>query len=294
MKNIKIISIISLLLFLPNIKPQTVAPLEFGNVWVYDLISNLSRIAVLDTIIYFDSIAYNKMFYEDNYGTLNFNFYSRLNEDEYYVLYNKFDSTETPYYKKDAVIGDTWTVGTLVYTIEDTLVTNVFGEPITIKLLLADDGLIYRQEYWTEKFGKLGSQDFGGVLDDLQGCVINGIAYGDTSFTIVSVEDEFGSPSNFYLAQNYPNPFNPTTKIKYTIPTPPVSSPLVKGRTKEGFVTLKVYDVLGNEIATLVNEEKPAGEYEVEFDATGLPSGVYFYQLRAGNFVETKKMVLLK
>ena len=57
MKNIKIISIISLLLFLPNIKPQTVAPLEFGNVWVYDLISNLSRIAVLDTIIYFDSIA---------------------------------------------------------------------------------------------------------------------------------------------------------------------------------------------------------------------------------------------
>jgi hypothetical protein len=69
---------------------------------------------------------------------------------------------------------------------------------------------------------------------------------------------------------------------------------LVKGRTKEGFVTLKVYDILGREIATLVNEEKPAGEYEVEFNAANLPSGIYFYQLNAGSYSETKKMVLLK
>jgi hypothetical protein len=96
------------------------------------------------------------------------------------------------------------------------------------------------------------------------------------------------------LAQNYPNPFNPTTKIKYTIPTSTVSSPLPKGRTKEGFITLKVYDVLGNELSTLVNEEKPAGEYETEFVGTGLPSGIYFYQLRAGSYLETKKMVLLR
>ncbi len=59
-------------------------------------------------------------------------------------------------------------------------------------------------------------------------------------------------------------------------------------------VTLKVYDILGNEVATLVNEEKPAGTYEVEFNASGLPSGVYFYQLKTGSFVETKKMLLLK
>ena len=99
---------------------------------------------------------------------------------------------------------------------------------------------------------------------------------------------------NYILLQNYPNPFNPSTKIKYSIPTPPVSSPLVKGRTKEGFVSLKVYDVLGNEVATSVNEEKPAGTYEVEFNGTGLTSGIYFYQLQAGAFVETKKMILLK
>jgi len=111
----------------------------------------------------------------------------------------------------------------------------------------------------------------------------------------------------YHLHSNYPNPFNPTTKIKYSIPTPPVSSPLGKGRTKEGFVTLKVYDALGKEVATLVNEEQPAGEYEVEFSAIGgdawnLPSGVYFYRLQVRDpstgsgqgFVQTKKMLLLK
>jgi len=83
------------------------------------------------------------------------------------------------------------------------------------------------------------------------------------------------------LIQNYPNPFNPATTIKYSIP-------------ELSFVILKVYDVLGNEIAILVNEEKPIGNYEVEFDATTLPSGIYFYRLQAGSFVETKKMVLMK
>ena len=88
-------------------------------------------------------------------------------------------------------------------------------------------------------------------------------------------------PVQFKLRQNYPNPFNPTTKIKYTIPN-------------TGIFTLKVYDVLGKEIATLVNEEKLAGNYEVEFNAANLTSGIYFYQLKAGSFVETKKMVLIK
>jgi photosystem II stability/assembly factor-like uncharacterized protein len=95
------------------------------------------------------------------------------------------------------------------------------------------------------------------------------------------VEVEIGIPVEFYLEQNYPNPFNPVTTIKYQIP-------------ESEKVTLNVYDVLGNEIARLVNEEKPAGSYEVEFDASGLTSGIYFYQLRTGNFVETKKMILMK
>jgi hypothetical protein len=115
----------------------------------------------------------------------------------------------------------------------------------------------------------------------------------------LNVEDENILLSDYSLSQNYPNPFNPTTKIKFTIPTSPLNpSPYQKEGNRERFVTLIVYDVLGNEIATLVNEQKPAGSYEVEFSATGgatdLTSGVYFYRLRVGNYVEVKKMVLIK
>ncbi len=95
------------------------------------------------------------------------------------------------------------------------------------------------------------------------------------------VEVEVGLSTEFSLSQNYPNPFNPSTKIQYAIGSPQ-------------FVSLKVYDVLGNEVATLVNEEKPAGNYEVDFYAAGLPSGIYFYQLRAGKFIQSKKMILIK
>lgn len=96
----------------------------------------------------------------------------------------------------------------------------------------------------------------------------------------------------FSLGQNYPNPFNPTTKIKYTIPSV-IATPLERGRQSQ-FVTLKIYDVLGNEAAVLVNEVQAAGNYEVEFDASNLSSGIYFYKLVSGSFVETKKMILLR
>jgi Secretion system C-terminal sorting domain len=101
-----------------------------------------------------------------------------------------------------------------------------------------------------------------------------------TPFNVNGVS-EIEFPEMFTLSQNYPNPFNPSTNIRLAI-------------SSRQFVSIKVYDVLGNEIATLVNQQKPAGIYEVEFDATGLPSGVYFYQLKAGPFLETKKMVLMK
>ncbi|HEX9739479.1 MAG TPA: right-handed parallel beta-helix repeat-containing protein [Ignavibacteriaceae bacterium] len=106
-----------------------------------------------------------------------------------------------------------------------------------------------------------------------------------------TIEIEINLPEQFSLEQNYPNPFNPATKIKYTIPE--VNSHL-PGGARGGLVTLKIYDILGNEIAILVNEEKPAGEYEVEFNSVGLTSGVYFYQLKTNNFISTKKMILLR
>jgi hypothetical protein len=98
---------------------------------------------------------------------------------------------------------------------------------------------------------------------------------------ITNVNDQQASPSEFQLSQNYPNPFNPSTKIKYSIP-------------QSSNVELKIYDLLGNEMETLVNEEKVVGTYEIKWYAQNLPSGVYFYQLKAGQFIETKKMLLLK
>ena len=96
------------------------------------------------------------------------------------------------------------------------------------------------------------------------------------------------SPNGFSLSQNYPNPFNPTTYIKFTIP-------------KSGLVTLKVYNVFGKEIVTLVNEIKSAGEHSIDFNGTNLSSGVYFYHITvhsdkidATEFVDVKKMLLLK
>jgi hypothetical protein len=95
-------------------------------------------------------------------------------------------------------------------------------------------------------------------------------------------------PDKIELKQNYPNPFNPSTVISYQIPASLNPS---KGGT---LVTLKVYDILGSEVALLVNEEQPAGKYQVEFDASELSSGIYFYQLTAGEFIQTKKMVLIR
>ena len=113
----------------------------------------------------------------------------------------------------------------------------------------------------------------------------------DNNFPVfVSIDENKIIPADIELFQNYPNPFNPLTTISYVIP-------------ERSFVTIKVFDILGNEVATLVNEEKQAGSYEVEF-STGshsglsgireLTSGIYFYRLQAGNFIQTKKMILLK
>jgi hypothetical protein len=101
----------------------------------------------------------------------------------------------------------------------------------------------------------------------------------------VNVEDGLRDNNNvaedYILMQNYPNPFNPTTSLQYAV-------------SSQQFVTLKLFDLLGREVATLVNEDKPPGTYEVEFNASGLVSGIYMYRLTAGSFTETKKMILLR
>jgi hypothetical protein len=175
----------------------------------------------------------------------------------------------------------------------------LFGDSIRIITYFVDTG--QDDSYFisiSPKYGFLGtheSNQFSNYDLSLIGCNLSGKTYG----ILTSVSYNIIVSENFSLSQNYPNPFNPTTKIRFTIQTPTSSSPLIKGRNEVGFVSIKVYDILGNEVATLVNEEKPPGSYEVEFPSRGevtspLPSGIYFYVLKAGENRLSRKMCLIK
>ena len=120
----------------------------------------------------------------------------------------------------------------------------------------------------------------------------NKSGFSQKVFTIVAdVKSGAEIPTVYKLGQNYPNPFNPSTTIKYSIPSN--KTPLMRGVVGV-FVTLKIYDILGREVETLVNEQQKAGNYEVNFDASTLSSGIYFYRLQSYSFVESKKMILIK
>ncbi|HWA07361.1 MAG TPA: T9SS type A sorting domain-containing protein [Ignavibacteria bacterium] len=119
----------------------------------------------------------------------------------------------------------------------------------------------------------------------LKGCIINGITYGNLSIT-GSITINSNYPFEFYLSQNYPNPFNPQTKIKFAVPS--------NVKREASNVKLVIYDLLGREVATLVNEELKPGTYEADWDASNYSNGVYFYKIISGDFVEAKKMVLMK
>ena len=147
--------------------------------------------------------------------------------------------------------------------------------------------------HFSDEGDSLGSRNEGLTDLNVQALTLdnNGYIYAGTgdgvwkrqlSELVTSIgETSIAFPSEFLLSQNYPNPFNPSTKIKYSVP-----------QTSQ--VQIKVFDVLGNEIETLVNEEKPAGTYDITWTAANFPSGVYFYQLKAGEFVQTRKMLLIK
>lgn len=161
--------------------------------------------------------------------------------------------------------------GTSIKVYKYDIVTNqwsLYGHTISSKRAYMED-ILYQNKFYI----------LGGMNENFQ--TVSTVEFVMNQTT--DVQDNNILPSEFYLEQNYPNPFNPSTKIKYVIPN-----------GVRNLVTLKVYDVLGKEVSTLVNEEKPAGVYEVEFNAEKLSSGIYFYKLNAGSFSETKKMILIK
>ena len=156
---------------------------------------------------------------------------------------------------------------------------NVFYESYTFD---SNDNLIlYLSEEWLNDVwvpiieGITISDSFNTIID------IDGSKIELFYKTITNVDEGYSGILEFSLAQNYPNPFNPSTTISYSIP-------------EQSQVELKVFDVLGREVAMLVNKEQSAGSYKVEFDGSNLTSGIYFYRIQTGYFLQTKKMVLLK
>jgi hypothetical protein len=166
----------------------------------------------------------------------------------------------------------------------DTSNQTVFGYSTPVKYFVCD----YFEHYYTEKYAKnIGRYDlYGGGVNGsmhnyLVGCVINNIVYGDTAFITGIKIVSSKIPETFSLSQNFPNPFNPKSNIKFQI-------------AKSCEVKLVVFDALGREITTLVNEQLQPGTYEVEWNGSKYPSGVYFYKLITSGYSETKKMVLIK
>jgi hypothetical protein len=202
------------------------------------------------------------------------------------------DTTANSEYMADSLFANP---GDTIYTSRERMTTSgrfitfcvsiksdsVFGIKSEIKKFY-DESNIHGNIYALAKgFGILymSGCELGCGLTSLVYAKIDGKEYGEKITSIIS--DENIAPNLFTLNQNYPNPFNPNTTINYQTPT-------------TSFVSLKVYDVLGKEVAILVNEEKSAGNYKIDFDGSELASGIYFYTLQADNFVQNRKMILLK
>lgn len=231
-----------------------------------------------DTAKYWIDIVNNNVWGRDKYiGDSSLIYKLNVNKGEQWIVSNvEFDTS----YYQIARVTNKW---------KDTL----FSKPTTfmnISYYIAQDstdttggigGIDLGYDEIADGFGLIsrGGGDSPGEIN-LIGAVINDTLYGDT--TVVSIRDKKNIlPTSIKLYQNYPNPFNPSTTISYLLST-------------GSYVTLKVYDILGREVAILVNEKEGAGMHSVRFDARHLSSGVYLYQIIADEWVATKKMIVLK
>ncbi|MFA7361939.1 MAG: T9SS type A sorting domain-containing protein, partial [Candidatus Kapaibacterium sp.] len=215
-------------------------------------------------------------------------------------LYAYSASNSCPYYYYETLVDSLGMTSTGIenschgyycYGVSPVLFFNTVSNQIHFDNLVMDNNVLTTEthRYYHKKFGfRTYSSSYhfgtsgGSESYSLRGCIINGIAYGDTAGILVDINNIMTNvPNSYSLGQNFPNPFNPNTVICYQLPV--VSD-----------VSIKIYDVQGREVRTLVNERMNAGTYETTFDGSGLNSGVYFYQMRAGDFRESRRMILLK
>ena len=269
---------------------QFPAPLSSGNYWIWEDENGVRRkTTILDTTVIINDKPYFMYEWDENMVSL-FSFLRFSEHDSTYYIYSKngiYPNTEAPYYKVGWEVGDTidsypdQAPGEYLGWVERTYETNVFGTKMTVREITMDYiGILTSTSIWTDEIGMLYRDIDGWVTDVLKGCVINGKVYGDTNY-VTSVREDDVMEMKYELYQNYPNPFNPTTNIEYSVPS-------------TEYVSLKVFDILGREVAALVNEQKSAGNYKVNFNASNLSSGVYIYRLQVNDFVTSKKMMLIK
>ena len=266
-------------------------PLQIGNRWDYSsYYTNYQGQSETDSLfvaVIKDTIMPNsKKYFVLNYQDFAGGKFVRL-DSNYVYYYNESDSTEVPFFKLDAEAGEDW-VTQFNFTnhiwLESVDTLDLFGTLSKVKHYKLD-GLILCYVALSDKFGMYSYFSPGeppgssNTTEILLGGIINNQTFG--SPLSVKYNDNNKVHEKFVLYHNYPNPFNPSTTIQYEIPN-------------SGLVTIKVYDVLGREVKTLVNQYQNMGSHEANFNAGNLSSGVYFYQLRAGDFVSTKKMILVK
>jgi hypothetical protein len=284
---------IALLLSIANLIAQdntTYFPLHIGDYWLY----NEGTLRQYGRKVE-DSVRINdKKYYVRLVGVGNHSYEERdtvrLTEMNDVVFYR--DCEEYILYKFNAAIGDTWSYTTNGIRYAVRLIEKVDSFQIQEGPLMGtyQNVLEFRRDpvgyfdawevdYLAPGLGVIYRAMFLGQ-DILSGAVIDGKLYGDITTTAVEEQDN-PLPEYFELRQNYPNPFNPYTTIEFSLP-------------HSGFVTLKIYNLLGEEVATLVSEERNAGKYKVEWHASNMASGMYFYRLQAGGFMETKKLILLR
>ena len=307
MKKTKVLIIILLLLlssksFGLDTNSIKYMPLHVGDYWVYNSSmwymggSNnwISKCSVTSSVIYNNHLYY----YLSSTNSDLFNGYFRVDSITGSLYkYDPNNSCVYYYYDKlydslSASVSDTIrNCASPVFICTGTIPAVAFGDSTyRIAFNYSYQGVnsgsnrtkIFLKKYGLYSIGgsSWGGGGYGGFSNTLKGCKINGICYGDTTLTSINIINS-SIPTKFILRQNYPNPFNPVTKIKFCLPVVSSSS-------------LKIFDITGKEVETLVNERLQPGTYEVTFDGTRLNSGVYFYKLSTGDFSETKRMLMIK
>lgn len=278
---IRIISILFICTFVPlpmlAQSPESFFPSQVGNLWQYQ-----GDILWMDWSITNDSLASNG---DKFLFTIGKPFLYRL--DTLFNVYERYSNgSEDHSYDLDADSGDVWIYGSYYAWVAGVDSVLVFGESTARKIIRYGpeypdsnwSNFYYVEQHLASGFGLIYQWEEPGYVAFLRGCIVN----GDTFGIVVSVPDSHTElPATTILLQNYPNPFNSTTTIEYNI-------------NQRGLVRLQVIDILGREVATLVESVQEPGQYRMNFIGTSLASGVYLYRIETPNGIQMKQMLLMK